>query len=361
MRLETWVELAVLGLAVWATVLSIPRPPRLHWERLFKVGLSALLAGEVERELGAGAPARQAWQDRVLGVVPWSPLGRDAVGKLANPRVEDVAVPALEGERALVEALARLPDTAARFRRLYVEDAHAIDELLGDPARLGPDHDPARILGPGAGWDQVAAWDPALQAVLARRLADVVFVLDGVAEPVGAALAEAVPGLRVVAVPPAGPDPAGAAAVEALFAPVEAALSRDSDRVVLIAAGGAVLRTLAALVEGGGLRDRCLAVLTLGAALGDEPARAWLASHFDNERLDTELRRSVPYLCVVDVDPADPLARDWADQRLPSPPPLPSGRAAVDVVDLGPLHLSALPPRVLARGVLLLLALRLAA
>jgi hypothetical protein len=323
--------------------------------------LSVLIAGEVEREQGDHPQARQAWLQRVLGVVPWSPLARDAVGKLADPRVEAVAVPALEGERALVEALVRLPDPAARFQRLYVEDPRAVEELTGDPDQLGPDHDPARILGPGAGWDQIAAWSPALQAVLARRMAEVVIVTDGLPEELVAALAQAAPGLRTLALPPTDPQPTGAAAVEALFAPVEAALSRDSDRVVLIAAGGAVLRTLAALVEGGGLRDRCLAVLTLGAALGDEPARAWLATHFDNQHLDTELRRSVPYLCVVDVDPADPLARDWADQRLPSPPPLPSGRAAVDVVDLGPLHLSALPPRVLARGVLLLLALRLAA
>ena len=361
MSLEALVEVAALALAGWATALSIPRPPRLNWERLFKVGLSVLIAGEVERQRGAGSDARQAWLDGVLGRVPWSPLGRDAVGKLADPRVEDVAVPALEGERALVEALARLPDPAARFRRLYVEDAHAVEELTGDPNMLGPDHDPARILGPGAGWDQVSSWDPALQAVLARRLADVVFVLDGLPGPFAEALGQAVPGLRVLALPPAGEERTGAAAVEALFAPVEAALLRDSDRVVLIAAGPEVLRCLAALVEGGGLRDRCLAVLSLGAALGGADATEWMAAHFDNQHLDTERKRSVPYLCVVDVDPADPLARDWSSQRFPSPPPLPSGRAAVEVVDLGPLHLSALPPQLLARGVLLLLALRLAA
>lgn len=361
MRVEHWVELAAFGLAIWATLLSIPRPPRLAWERLFKVGLSVLLAGETERELGEGAAARKAWEERVRRGVPWSPLARLAVEKLTDPRPELLPVPALEGERALVEALARLPDPAARYRHLYAEDERAMDELLGDPAQLGQDHDPAGLLGPGAGWDEVAAWSEALQAVLARRLADVVFVLDGLPADLARELGAAVPGLRTLVLPAPPDDPTGPDAVEALFQPVEAALTQDSDRVVLVASGASARRGLAALVEGGGLRDRCLAFLSLGGELQTAAARPWMAEHFDNEQLDTELKRSVPYFSVVEVDPARPLERDWAEQRFPVPPPLPSGRAAVEVVDLGPLHLAALPPRVLARGLLLLLALRLAA
>lgn len=362
MSTETIVELAALALAVWATLLSIPRPPQLAWERLFKVGLSVITAGEVQAEHGnTGADARSAWAERVLGVVAWNPAARLAMGKLADPRLDDVPVPALDGERALVEALARLPDPVARFQRIYVDDPHVQEELLGDPAALGDDHDPARILGPDAGWDGVAGWTEGLQAVLARRLADVVFVLDGLEPALVAEITAAWPGLRAVQLPAAGADPTGSEAVEVLLDAVEGALQRDSDRVVQLAGGQGVQRTLAALVEGGGLRDRCLAVLSLGGQLKTPEFRPWLDQHFDNESLDTELKRSVPYLHVIDVDPADPLASDWDRQRFPQPPPLPSGRAAVDVVDLGPVHLSGLHPRVLARGILLLLALRIAA
>ncbi|RME26054.1 MAG: hypothetical protein D6798_07505, partial [Deltaproteobacteria bacterium] len=203
MTAEAWVELAALGLAAWGIWLSLPRPPRLQWERLFKVGLSVLVAGEVERERGApDAAAREEWRRRVLGVIPWHPAGRNAERKLAEPCAEEIPVPALEGERALVEGLAALADPAARFRRMYVEDEHAEDELLGDPARLGPDHDPAVVLGPDAGWDAVAAWDSGLQEVLARRLGDLLFVTDGLDPALDAALDAAVPGLRRVTLPP---------------------------------------------------------------------------------------------------------------------------------------------------------------
>ncbi|NOY27473.1 MAG: hypothetical protein GXP62_16535 [Oligoflexia bacterium] len=358
---DSLVELVASGLAVWATLLSIPRPPKLEWERLFKVVLSVLVAGQVEAELGAvDAAARDEWAARVLGKVTWNPLGRLAERKLRAADLDDVPVPALDGERALVQALGDLADPVARFNRLYRDDPRAKDELLGDPLDLGEQHDPARILGPDAGWDQVAAWTPRLQALLARRMADVVFVLDGLADPLATRILEAWPGLRAVVLPPYSLDPTAESSVEALFDAVEGVLLRGSDRVVMVSAGLATQRSLAALAEGGGLRDRCLAVVALGGQIQTEEFAPWLDQHFNHDSLDTELKRSVPYLSVVDIDPADPVAQAWSRQRFPVPVPLKTGRAPVDVVDLGPLVLAEIHPRELARGLLLLLALRTA-
>lgn len=359
---EGWVELAALGLAVAAVWLSIPRPPALAWERLWKVGLAVITAGEVERSLGStDARAREEWASRVLGAIPWHPAGRLAERKLADPRLEEIPVPALEGERALVEELAALPDARARFQRLYVDDPRAREELLGDPAALGQDHDPAALLGPSASWDEVAAWSPALQELLARRLEDVVLVVAGLPPELSAALKAAVPGLRLRVLELLPADPTSAAAVDHLLVQVEAALRADSDRVLLVGQGAALQALLAAMAGGAGLRDRCLAVLSLGGELQAPGFSAWLDEHFTHDGFDTELRRATPFMAVVDVDPADPLARPWRQQRFPQPPDTPQGHAPIQAQDLGPLHLSGIEPVVLARGILLLLALRLAA
>lgn len=360
MTVELWVEVAAVGLAIYATWLSLPRSPRLAWERLWKVGLSVITAGEVERAHGtADAAARKAWEERVVGVIPWHPAGRDAERKLREPRLEEVIVPALDGERALVEDLAALPDATARFRRMYVDDPRALEELLGDPAVLGPDHDPAAVLGPDAGWDAVAAWSAPLQTVLLRRLGDLVVVCDGLPSPLVAALGQALPGLRLVELPPASPDATDAAGVAGLFEQVESALQHDADRVVLIAWGSAIQRVLLSLSEGAGLRDRTQAVVSLGGHIQVPAFQGWLDQHFTHDAFDTELRRSIPFISVVDVDPADPLARPWEAQRFPLPPPTPQGRAPIEPLDLGPLQLSAVAPSVLARGILLFLAMRL--
>ncbi len=360
MTAQAWVELAALGLAAYATWLSLPRPPQLQWERLFKVGLSIIIAGDVEREHGAADSAAQAiWRQRVLGVIPWHPAGRDADAKLRDPRPEEIGVPALEGERALVDALAALPDPPARYQRMYLEDERAAAELLGDPSELGPDHDPAVILGPDAGWDAVAAWSDGLQQVLARRLGDLVFVADGLAPSLAEGLQSALPGLRLVSLDaPAGDTVEGPAIAELVMA-VDAALDADSDRVVFVGAGRAVQRDLAALADSGGLRDRTAAVVSLGGAIQVDGFQAWLHAHFTHDAMDTELRRSIPFISVIDVDPAAPFARSWQAQRFPTPPEIPQGRRPIDPVDLGPLQLAALSDLVLARGLLLFLALRL--
>lgn len=362
MSIDTWVELVALGLAVVAAWLTIPRPPKLHWERLWKVGLSVLTAGEILETHGEPDEAsRQRWQAEVLGAIPWNPAVRDADARLEHPRLEEIPVPALEGERALVEELARLPDAPARFQRMFVDDPRVVEELLGDPTALGPDHDPALLLGPGAGWSEVSRWSPELQGVLARRLADLVFVLDGTDPGLAPALTASLEGLRVVEMPSAqvaAPDEA----VRLFFEQVEGALSADSDRIVLLGGGLGMRRVLAALAEGDGLRDRCAAVVSLagriqGEGPEDQDQQRWLEAHFTQEAMDTELRRSIPFFSVIDVDPLDPLGRAWAPQRFPTPAPNPQGRAPVQLVDLGPLALSRVSQKVLARGLLLLVAL----
>ena len=131
MTLETLAELAALGLAAWAALRSVPQPARLDWERLLKVSLSTVLMGDTE----AAGGDRAAWEARVTAQVPYHPAARALADKLLRPDPAALPSPALEGERALVEALARCPDAAARWRRMFIEDRIARDFLLSDPAR----------------------------------------------------------------------------------------------------------------------------------------------------------------------------------------------------------------------------------
>lgn len=362
MSLEGVVALAALGIALIAVWLTIPRPLERQWQRLFKVGLSVLIAGEVEAERGSTDDAARAeWERRVLGVVHWHPLARMLDDKLLDPRVGALPSPMLEGERALVEALARLPGPVERFAWMMTEDQRAVAELLGDPQELGPAHDPALVLGPAAGWSELSSWSPGLQGLLARRLGDVVLALDGADDALAIALTEAVAGLRILRLSAASAQPRSEASLNELFSSLEAALVKPSDRVVLLAVRGGAERSLAALVEGAGLRDRCLGVMLIAPPLAEPGLAALVAERFDNEHLDTEMKRAIPYFCLADVDPAHPLNPSPSSQILRQPAPLSSGRSAVEVVDLGSVDLRALPPRVLARGLLFLLAFRLAA
>ncbi|RME20855.1 MAG: hypothetical protein D6798_19545 [Deltaproteobacteria bacterium] len=145
----------------------------------------------------------------------------------------------------------------------------------------------------------------------------------------------------------------------ALITAVDAGLEADSDRVVFLGAGRAVQRVLAALADSPGLRDRTAAVVSSGGAIQVDGFRRWLDAHFNHDVMDTELRRSIPFISIIDVDPAAPLARSWQAQRFPIPPDIPQGRRPIEVIDLGPLHLAALSPVVLARGLVLFLAIRL--
>lgn len=352
MSWDLGVGLLSLVVALLAGWLSLPRPPALDWQRLFKVGLSVLTAAEVEAETGAADPsAVEEWRRRVLAAVLWHPEVVDAGAALRG--FGPVGTGGGE-ERGWSRRLADLPDARARLRAL-LDDEAGQRELFGDPAELGAEHDPATWLGANASWEHVAAWDEGLRAALRRRFQGVRIVLDGLSPALSAALEEALEPSAFLRLP----EPVEAdeeAAAEALFEPVEAVLAQPSDRLVLVAQGTAANRTLAAMIRGAGLRDRCLVVLLLAPTLRPE-----ILARFDNEHLDTELKRSVPYLVLADLDFLAPSVDALEAQRLPAPAPLPSGRAAVERIDLGVVHLAGLPPRVLARGLLLLLATRLGA
>ena len=351
MTAEGIVGLAALGLAVWAAAKSLPRPTALDWERLFKVALSTAIRGELERAGGE----RGDWSSAVLGRVLYHPAGRRPEALLAAPSPDDVAVPARPGERALAEALAKLPDPVSRFSAMYKDDPAVEAALLCHPDDLGPDYDPRGPLGPASGWDAVAAWGDEVQAAVARRLSAHVLLEVGGTGALAEAMGAAVPALRAAHVPV---PREGEGSAEALAGALLGVALRPEERLLLVCSGEAALATVAALAGAPGARDRVRAVVSLGGDLQGGARAAWMAEHFTHDRKDLELNLAVPYLAVVATDPARPLARPWADQRFPDPP-LPShGRQSIDPIDLGPLVLADLDPAALARALWVVLAFR---
>jgi hypothetical protein len=340
MNLELIVEISALGLALIAARLSLGSAPALDWERLLKVALCTVIRGQVEAGGGEGAQ----WWAQLRGVVPYHPAGRDPEDKLRAPSLEAIPVPALAGERALVEALQEHKTAAARWPVMYEGEATE-DALLSDPALLGRAYDPAAVLAPGVGWEAVAAWSDDVQSALARRLSDVVLLVVGgdFARP----LSQAVPHARVASVVPASADIVGPALM--------AALPAASDRAVILAGGTDVVPVLRAMHAQPALRDRVLVVLSMGGALGGD----WMQRRFIHAEMDTELNRTTAYMDIVDVNPENPLATSWAEQRFPQPERLPSGWSPIERVGLGVLPLALQDPVALARAIWVLLAFRL--
>ncbi len=340
MSIEIGVELAVLVMALAAAALSLRSAPDLDWERLLKVIVATVFRGEVEATGGD----QEAWWAAMEGVVLYHPAGRQASDKLASPSLESISVPALEGERALVAALEKQTSDADRFMTMYASEASK-EALLSDPTLLGAAYDPERVLSPGVGWSEIAAWTDTLQASLARRLSDVVLVSVG--GEWGAYLSRAVPHGRVETVVPA--------AAEIVGAGIAAALPSAADRAVIIAGGTDVQPILQAMHADPALRDRVLCVISLGGMLASE----WMDSNFTHAAMDTELNRSTAYMDIVDVDPEVPLASPWSDQCFPQPPVPPSGWMPIERVGLGPLPLQRISPEILSRSLWVLLAFRL--
>ena len=346
MKLDSWLEIFAAALAGWALYKTLPRPPRLDWERLFKTSLATLLRGEVE----AAGGDLEAWQAAVHGAVLYHPAGRLPEHKLLHPKDPAAAPPPwVDGEEALVGALAALEEPLARLRRLYVEDDRVTDALFADPAELGAAFDPASRLAPGLSWDAVAAWSPELQAALARRLDHLVVATFGAFDP--AAFQSAIPGLPASDLQVEGGR-------EVVVAALDLLIPRTEQRLLLLAQGPGAWPLLQVLAESPGLRDRVAAVAMVGAELGGRAEE--LAALFTHDNFDTELQREVPFLFIEELDPEDP--KSWArlgDQRLPEPPPPPTGRRAIERIDLGPLVRARLGDPLLARALLLVLAYRL--
>ena len=345
-----WAGVVVLTLgAGW---LSLPRPPELDWERFFKTALVTLLRGPLEAE-GASAAA---WLTASRVRVWFHPGARDLVAKLTAPAEHEVPVPALSGELALVEALRGLPDEHARLRRTFLEEPLADETLFDDPVDLGEAYDTVPVLGPGADWEAVSRWEPAVVAGLRRRLAHTRIGVVGDPDLAAALVAELGP--ERVAALPEGP-------AEALLEGAGQLLPEPSDRVVWIGAGPGAVALARLLHAHAGLRDRTRAVVGLGAArAGDDGA--WLAEHFHHEGMDTEIARTTPWFQLAFVVPGTkPLGepgRPLADAAWPPVAEPENGRVAVEIVDLGvlPGPGADLDRVVLGRALLLTLVQRLA-
>ena len=336
-------EAVAAALAAWAAWLTLPRPPQREWERVFKVALSTQLWAEAQAQGGTDAEIEARWDAALRAQVPYHPAGRDPATKLFAPSVSSLAAPALDGERALVEALALLPDPAARWRRMYVDDLAAADALTAHPDALGPACDPAQALGPGCGWEAAAAWAPAVPAAIANRLAHVCILGIGDGS-LTEALARAAPGLRT-------------ASRSALDATALDLCPRAADRLVLVCSTAPFADTLLALVDAPALRDRVLAIVQLGTPVCTSAEhRAFLRDGWTHAAMAPELARCIPLFCLWDVS-ADTDAEAWAAQHLPAPTLEPGAAPSVALHALGPLPRAAVHEDHLARSLLLTLAL----
>ncbi|MGB0637769.1 MAG: hypothetical protein ACPGTU_00450 [Myxococcota bacterium] len=334
------VEWFCLLLAIVAAWMSVRPAPPLDWERLWKVSLATVIRGQVEAAQGD----QGAWWEQLKLQVPYNPVGRLGDAKLHSPNLTDIPVPALEGEQSLVERLARLETPADRWVEMFHNDEAAVEALLSNPAELGPAYDPGSVMAPGIDWESVALWTDTVQAAIARRLTDVIVVTFGFD---GAAMREAVPHVRVVGFEEVDID-----------AILESA-PQSHERLVLIAASDLGFPMVQALHASPELRDRVLAVMSMGVDWVADGRQEWMDENFSHLAMDTELNRHTPYMSVVNVDPSRP-ELGWANQVFPVPEVPPSGWTPVESIDLGPLPLSEQEPGLLARALWVLLCFRLA-
>ncbi len=343
-----WIAAAALtGVSTW---LTLPRPAALDWELFFKLALVTALRGDVEREGGDA----ERWVKLARSRIWYHPGGRDLERKVLEPAGYEPEIPARQGERGLLEALVRLPDPAARLALLLGEE-RGDEVLFDDPAALGGEYDLERALGPGASWNGLAARNPDLDGALRRRNAHNVWVVLGHPALAGA-LAEIL-GEGSVAALEVGD-------AEALAIALDERLSAPSIRLVLVAAGAAGGPLLEALHANPGLRDRVRAVVGVGLDLSGR--EGWLAENFTHEQLDTEISRAVPFLhlgfVVPGVLPPGEPGAPLSASRFPSVPAPPTGRVAIESIDLGVLPGPAAdyPPALLARGLAVVITARLA-
>lgn len=348
-----WVAVVILALA--AGWLSLPRPPALDWERLFKLSMVTLLRGPIE---GAGGSA-EAWLAAGRALVYYNPAARDAVAKLTDPGACEVAVPALPGERALLEALRAAQTPAERVALAFGKEADAA--LYDDPAELGAGWDLAALLGQGATWDALAGMTAPLREALRRRNDRRRWVI--VADPTRE---EPLDALRDALAEVLGPDRVVVlreSQTEALARALDAQVPELADRLVIVAVGEGAMLALRDLRQEAGQRDRVLAVVTLSAALGDA---AWLAEQFTHVGMDTELNRRTPYFYLSFIEPGCEVlgepGRPAAHSRVPSPPVPETGRASILAIDLGVLPGSVAATRqdILGRALLVVVSVYLA-
>lgn len=340
------VAVGVLAAVLWAAAswLNRPRAPHLDAERWFKVLLATVLRGEVEAAGGDAA----TWEARVKAVVPYHPLCRDADRMLGNPAAGVPPGAPRQGERALIDALVQIPAGRSRWARLFETDV-SMDALLDDPVELGPSYDPSSTLGQGADWEAVAAagaGDGKLLDSIARRVQGKWLLIegDGIAPSPLGAMASALGAAAILVT----------ARPEDLGATLASHVTNASDRVILVATGDAVPWVMRAMLAEPTLRDRTLAVLSIGGVVRGWPGREgptgesaqseWLDGKFRPDVLDTERSRTTPWIAVQWADPASAVpgagGLPLASQRFPSPTDV-IAVSSIAVVDLGVLPTSA--------------------
>jgi hypothetical protein len=345
------IDLALWGLAIalalYAAWLTLPRPVELDWERLFKLALVSALRGPLE----AQDAQPEAWLELGRSRVWYHPASRMLAAKLADPSSVELPVPALPGERALLDRLQAAP-AQERVKLVFGQGA---DELLyDDPLLLGERWDLARLLGPGAGWQDLAEDKPSLAEVLRRRTDQQLWVLVGEGLDLAPRLRELL-GEAVLSVDEAQPE----ALVEALQEP----LSELSSRLVFLVQGAGAITVVQAMHGHPGLRDKVLAVVGVGADLG--PHQGWLAEHFDHEQLDTEIHRATPWFHLAFLEeeglPAGSGGLALEHTVWPQKPTPKTGRQIIEAVDLGVLPGPALdyPPELLATGLAIVVTARI--
>ncbi|HJN76111.1 MAG TPA: hypothetical protein QGF58_19420 [Myxococcota bacterium] len=333
MTLEVVLWIAVVVLALWAGWLTLPRSMALDWERLFKLALVTGIRGPIEARDGGVDEWLRAGRERVW----YHPAARSLVAKLRDPAAFVVPVPTLSGERALMEKLSSLEDPSARLVEVFEQGGD--EPLYEDPAGFGPDWDLARILGPGAGWEEVATWSDSVVEVLRRRAEHHKWAIVG--HPILARSLAQVLGERVVEVDD--------------LEELSGLVPRMSDRVVIVTLGATGL--FEHLHEAPALRDQVAAVV--GIDLENDPA--WLAEHFDNEAFDTEVNRATPYFHLAFVE-RDPDLDRLEASLLPVPQVPDTMRVVLEPIDLGvlPGPVADCPPDLLARALLIVVSARLA-
>ncbi|TVQ88382.1 MAG: hypothetical protein EA397_17055 [Deltaproteobacteria bacterium] len=361
------VAVVALGLALLIAWLARPRPPELQGERWFKAWLATLLRGRIEAQRDSG----ETWASLVDRAVLFHPLARRPEDKLdAPPRVER---PAREGEEALVQALAALPDRAARWAHLYERDEVGRAARLGDPHDLGRAHLPSSWLGPSITWDVVAdaASDPGPLIEALRRASSARWVLVPGRERGGPSLLPALAALlgdRAIRYEPSAPSelalqafrgpiserrpgaPSHVEASVALLEKLHATASKPSDRLVLIGEGEGIHPILDALLASDALRDQVDAVVAVASPIAgaddlDHPcdpagAARFLQRWFTHDDLDLEASHRCPYFSVQWLTPEHepPGAFGVALARARFPTPKDAPRLSIEPVDLGPLR-----------------------
>jgi len=262
---------------------------------------------------------------RARNLIPFHPAGRNAYGKLINPSITDIETPALFGERALVEALARLNDPMSRWRWMY-QESPGCEALFDNPSDLGADYAPDKIGGPQMDWRRLSEWGPETKTMFGRRLSHVVCV--GIDSDLGVAMANAAD-VRGVRIATESPDWSSG---------VSATMGATSDRLVLIVEGDAAHEVIRLLHDNPVLRDRVLVVVSIAGLIGvNEEQRSWLSANFQHTEMDTELNRVTQYWSITVVDPDDPVSDDWNNQAFPVPHPSADGRSPISVENLGPI------------------------